>query len=223
MLTIRPVGSRERINDAGAARARDVLTRLTAELRAARLGSGLSQRDVAAAAELSRSQLSRIERGRSPDLTVDTAVRLFAVLGMDLAVRAHPAGDPIRDAAQRALLERLHGRLHRSFHWTTEVPLPIPGDRRAWDATAVGPPCRIGVEAETRLRDLQAVDRRVALKERDGGLDRVVLLVLDSRWNRRVLREAGDSLRSRYPIDGWRALELLAAGADPGGNAVILL
>ena len=101
--------------------------------------------------------------------------------------------------------------------------MPIPGDRRAWDATAVGQAGRIGVEAETRLRDLQAIDRRVALKERDGGLDRVVLLVLDSRWNRRVLREAGDSLRSRYPIDGRRALELLAAGADPGGNAVILL
>lgn len=217
------MGSRERAVDIGAARAREILARLMAEARAARLGAGLGQDDVAAALGLSRSQYSRMERGLSPDVSIDRAARLFAVLGQELSVRAFPAGDPIRDIAHAALLERLHARCHRSFRWQTEVPLPIPGDLRAWDATAGCPTCRIGVEAETRLRDIQALDRRLAIKERDGAMDRLVLVVLDSRSNRQVIRAHGDILAGRFPVPGLRALELLGAGADPGGNALVLL
>lgn len=217
------MGSRERSVDIGAARAREIRSRLMAEARAARLGAGLGQDDVAAALGISRSQYSRMERGLSPDLSIDRAARLFAVLGQELSMRTFPAGDAIRDVAHSKLLERLHAHCHRSFRWQTEVPFPIPGDLRAWDATAVCPTCRIGVEAETRLRDIQALDRRLALKERDGDMDRVVLLVLDSRSNRDVLRAHGDVLAGRFPVPGVRALELLGAGVDPGGNALILL
>ncbi len=217
------MGSRERAVDVGAARAREILARLVAEARNARLGAGVSQADVALALGMSRSQYSRIERGLSSDLSIDTTARLFAILGQELSLRCFPAGDPIRDAAHAALLERLHARCHRSFRWRTEVPLPIAGDLRAWDATAVCPTCRIGIEAETRLRDIQALDRRLALKERDGGMDRLVLLVRDSRSNRDVVRSHGEILAVRFPVRGARALELLGAGVDPGGNALILL
>ena len=217
------MGSRERAIDVGAARSRETLARLTADARSARLAAGLGQDDVARALDISRSQYSRIERGLSPDLSIDTAVRLFAILGHELSVRTFPAGDPIRDVAHASLLERLHARCHRSFRWRTEVPLPIPGDLRAWDAMAVCPGCRIGVEAETRIRDVQALDRRLALKERDGGMDRLVLLVLDSRSNREIVRAYGDILGVRLPVPGARALGLLGAGVDPGGNALILL
>lgn len=172
---------------------------------------------------LSRSQFSRIERGLTPDLTIDQAARVFAILGQALHVQTFPSGDPLRDAAQVALLERLHASLHRSFRWLTEVPLPIPGDLRAWDATACNQAARIGIEGETRLRDLQAVERRIALKERDGGMDRVILLVANTRHNRDVVRAHGEVLSGRFPIPGPRALELLRAGLDPGGNALILL
>ena len=138
-------------------------------------------------------------------------------------IRPYPSGDPIRDAVHAALLERLHARCHHSIVWRTEVPLPIPGDLRAWDATAVCAAFRAGIEAETRLRDVQALDRRIALKERDGGMDRVILLVLDSRSNRAALHSHGSQLLLRFPVGGQRALELLSAGADPGGNALILL
>lgn len=217
------MGSRERAIDIGAARARDILARLMAEARAARLAAGLGQHDVAAALGISRSQYSRLERGLSPDISINRAARLFAVLGHELSVRTFPAGDPIRDVAHTALLERLRVLCHRSFRWRTEVPLPIPGDLRAWDATAVCPTCRIGVEAETRLRDIQALDRRLALKERDGDMDRLVLLVLDSRSNREVLRAHGNIFAVRFPVPGARAMELLGAGVDPGGNALVLL
>ena len=217
------MGSRERAIDIGAARAREVLARLPAEARSARLNSGLGQATLASALGMSIAQYSRIERGLSPDLSIATAVRLFAVLGFDLAIRAYPSGDAIRDAGHVALLERLRVRCHPSITWRTEVPFPLAGDLRAWDATAVCPAFRAGFEAETRIRDVQALDRRLALKERDGGMDRLILLVLDSRANRAALRTGGSQLRLRFPISGARALELLAAGADPGGNALILL
>jgi transcriptional regulator with XRE-family HTH domain len=217
------MGSRERVIDIGNARAREVLARLPAEARAARLDTGLGQEDVARALGISVSQYSRIERGMSPELSIATAVRLFAVLGHDLNVRAYPSGDPISDAAQITLLGRLRDRCHRSLVWRTEVPFPIPGDLRAWDATVVCAAFRAGVEAETRIRDVQALDRRLALKERDGGMDRLILLALDSRANRSTLRGQGAQLLLRFPVPGERALELLGAGVDPGGNALILL
>ena len=217
------MASRERAVDVGAARARVILERLPAEARLARLNAGLGQEEVARSVGLSRTQLSRIERGLSPELTIATAVRLFAVLGQELVVRTYPAGDPIRDAAHAALLERLRQRLHPSMRWRTEVPLPTPGDLRAWDATATCPAFRVGIEAETRLRDLQALERRLSLKQRDGEMDRLVLLVLDTRSNRDVLRAHPDWAAARFPIAGRWALELLTAGVDPGGDALIVL
>ncbi len=109
------MGSRERAIDIGSARAREILARLPAEARTARLNSGVGQDDVASALGISVSQYSRIERGLSPDVSVGMAVRMFAVLGMDLSIRTYPAGDPIRDAAHAALLERLHLCCHRSI------------------------------------------------------------------------------------------------------------
>lgn len=185
--------------------------------------TGLRQQDVADALGLSRSQYSRIERGQSPDLSIALATRLFAILGLELSVRAYPSGDPLRDAAHAALLERLRVRCHRSFRWRTEVPFPMPGDLRAWDATATSPVVRIVIEGETRLRDGQALDRKLALKERDGGMDRLILLVADTRSNREAIRAYGDILQARLQVPGRRALELLGAGLDPGGNALILL
>ena len=99
----------------------------------------------------------------------------------------------------------------------------MAGDLRACDATAICSSFRAGIEAETRFRDIQALDRRLALKERDGGMDRLILLGLDSRANRSLLRESGSQLLIRFPVSGARALELLGVGVDPGGNALILL
>jgi len=62
-----------------------------------------------------------------------------------------------------------------------------------------------------------------SLKQRDGGVDHVVLLLADTRANRAFRREFGDVLRVNYPVDGRVALAALAAGRDPGGGAVILL
>jgi transcriptional regulator with XRE-family HTH domain len=214
--------SRERSVDRASARARAIVADLGRELHEARLDRAVSLADLSHATRMSPSQISRIERGLTPNLGVPQIARLLAAVGLDLSARAYPAGEPIRDAAHARLLALLRARLHPSLNWRTEVPLRIPGDLRAWDAVVVGRGWRIGVECETRPRDLQALERRLALKERDGGVDSMVLLLLDSAHNRGVVAGAAGLLR-RFPIPGSRALALLGDGKSPGGNAVVRL
>ena len=83
--------------------------------------------------------------------------------------------------AHIALLRRLQSALGPRVGWRTEVPLPGGGDRRAWDALIGVGATRIGVETETRARDAQSLQRRLALKKRDGGVDHVILLLADTR------------------------------------------
>lgn len=217
------MGSRERAVDVGAIRGRDATAIVLRELRNGRLDRNLSGQAVAEAAGMSGAQYSRIENGSVRGLSFEQAAVLLATVGLDLSVRVYPGGEPIRDAAHAALLARLRAELHPSLRVLAEVPMPAPGDRRAWDLVVVGPTWRHAFEAETRPRDLQALERRVALKVRDGLVDAASLLLLDSRHNRELMRSHGVSLRERFPIPGVGALELLRAGVDPGGGSVILL
>jgi transcriptional regulator with XRE-family HTH domain len=217
------VATRERAVDVGAAQARTVTAELTREIRAARLDRGLSQQAVASELGVTRSWISRLERGHVEELTFHQVATLMAATGLRLHARAYPEGAPIRDAAHASLLERFRRRLHRSIRWATEVPLPQRGDLRAWDGLAVGVGWRVGVEAETRPRDIQALKRRVLLKARDGEVDAVMLVLLDSRYNRQLLRADADGLASSFPTPGARALELLGAGVFPGGHALVVL
>jgi len=86
-----------------------------------------------------------------------------------------------------------------------------------------GPNWRHGVEAETRPRDRQALERRLALKLVDSDVSSMTLLLLDSRHNRDFVRSNRDVLFERFPLPGRRALELLSAGVDPAGNSIVLL
>ena len=102
------------------------------------------------------------------------------------------------------------------------MPLPVESDRRAWDAVIRADEGWVAVEAETVLSDLQALERRVRLKGRDGGCDHVILLVADTPRNRRALRGApaafGGFSRNVRPI-----LRALREGRVPGTSAIILL
>ena len=79
------------------------------------------------------------------------------------------------------------------------------------------------VEAETRLRDWQALERRLALKLRDGSVDGLILLVWNTRGNQAALRALGSNVHTTFPVPGRRALELLGAGVNPGGSTLIVL
>jgi hypothetical protein len=149
--------------------------------------------------------------------------RIASVVGLDLSLRTYPNGSPFRDKAHLALIQRLRERLSPELSVRTEVPLPVPGDLRAWDLVILGAGEPIGVEAETRLIDLQALARRMALKMRDGGIGRVILLVSASRGNRLAVRLAAAALLASYPIAGRMALNAVAQGKDPGGSSLILI
>ena len=145
-----------------------------------------------------------------------------AAVGRDVRLQAYLAGDPIRDAGTQRLLDRFRARLHASVHMTTEVGLPIAGDLRAWDAMIRGVGWRRPVEAETVLDDIQALERRLNLKIRDGGVDGVILVIAQTRRNRRALA-AAPSAFADFERNARRVLVELAAGRDPGGSCLMLL
>jgi transcriptional regulator with XRE-family HTH domain len=197
--------------------------KIARELRDARRSAGLSQSAAGAAADMSHGQVSRVERARLEHMTIDQLARLSTSLGLDLVVRTYPAGDPVRDVAQLRLLERFHERISENWRWRSEVPLPITGDRRAWDAVLGHAGVTIGVEAETVLDDVQALERRLALKRRDGLLDHVVLLLARTTRNRVALAAVGPGLREAFPVEARAMLQALRDGRDPGGSGIVML
>jgi transcriptional regulator with XRE-family HTH domain len=193
------------------------------ELRRARVAAGLSQQTIARSIGTSHMTVGRIERGVAPNVSLRRLARALAVVGLELTARAYPAGSPLRDAAHAALLEKLRALLHFSLRWRTEVPFPNPGDMRAWDALIALPGARIGVEAETRPRDGQELERRLALKHRDGGVDHLILLLADTRSNRAFVRDRQAELAALLPGKQQDALARLAAGAGIEHDTLIPL
>lgn len=219
---VRDVATRERRADRGSREAIDQLRAIGRQLREARQAANLSQAVVGRAAGLSHPVISRIERGTELNVPLRRLGEIASVLGLRLNARLYPVDKPIRDAGQIALLDRLRGRLHPSLTWRTEVALRIAGDLRAWDASIGGLNWVAFVDAETRIRDVQALERRTALKRRDTGTDRVILLIADTRANRAVIGLVGSPLVTDA-LDGRVILAALAAGRDPGGSGVVLL
>lgn len=217
------MANRERPRDRGARRADEALALLGKEARAARIAADLTQSSVADTVKLDRTWISRFELAHAHGITLRAAFEIAAVVGLDISVRTYAAGDPIRDVAQVRLLERLHRQLASTIGWETEVPLPSMGDQRAWDGMLRIGPERWGVEAETRIGDLQARARSLQLKRRDGGVDGVILLLGDSRHHRSLVKDHPMLFEGLCPVPGQDALEALRAGRPPRGDALILL
>jgi hypothetical protein len=153
---------------------------------------------------------------------LDELAQHCAALGLRLSLRVYPDGSPVRDAAQLRLLERFRPIVASHFRWRSEVPVAGHDDLRAWDVVLDGP-ALIAVDAETRLRDVQAVQRRIELKRRDSGLPLVILLVASTHHNRSVLREYRAALASTFPLDTRVVLAALRAGRAPDGSGIVLL
>ena len=211
-----------RVDDAKVA-GRRLQHELGAELHDARLTRGLRQTDVARAAGSTRFHISRIERGRLANLGVADISRHGAVVGLRLHARFYPTGAGLRDAAQLALLRRLHLAIGDAWHWQLEAPLDLPGDLRAFDAILRNEHATIAIEAMTRLRDAQAQLRAATLKQREGTIDRLVILLSATHANRRALASAQDLLATAFPLDTRATLAALRAGNDPGADGIVLL
>lgn len=210
---------RERLETIGARRGADLCRQIAAEARNARLGLGLTQTTLARALGVSRARISRWELGRSPPPSVFDTARWLRILGLDLSLRTYPAATALRDVAHATLIGRFMRQLGGRVPYELEAAIRQAGDRRAWDMRMRTDTEVVGVAAETRLRDWQALLRRERAKCRDDRVDRLLLVLADTHANRDAVRSAGVTFRAELPLDGrsiWPALRggrrLLADG-----------
>jgi transcriptional regulator with XRE-family HTH domain len=196
--------------------------RLSEGILNARVSAGLSIRELGRRSRMSTDTIRRVERGEAGAMSIDTVARLAEVLGLELAASLYPAGDPVRDRAHLALLQRFRARLASSIRWRAEVPIPIAGDLRSGDAMIAAGEWDALVEAETHIGDVQLIERKASAKQRDLGATRLILLVSDTRYNRDVVR-LHPELRERFPVDARACLRRLSRGEDPGGGALVVL
>jgi transcriptional regulator with XRE-family HTH domain len=209
--------------DEAARRAHHQLDGLVRDLRAARLMAGLSQATVASSVGRSRELIAGWENRRWVPGVVDL-VRWGAVLGLDVPIRAYPRGSPLRDAGQLRTLSRARKRIGEAWGWRTEVPVSAdPRDGRAVDAVISRDGAAIGLEVITRLTDAQAQVRRALLKQEAAGLDRMVLILADTRHNRLALGDAQATLRPAFALETRRTLRDLREGRLPPANGVVLV
>jgi hypothetical protein len=218
------MAGRDRRLDRALAQFRDLNHEIGREIGLARGTAGVSQDAAGASVGMSGSQFGRIERGELRNVAVEQWCRAAAAVGLRLHVRAYPDGDALRDVPQARLLGRFRDRLHSRVPLRTEVPLYGRRDLRAWDGVMDFAGERDAVEAETRIRDGQAMWRRVALKRRDDPtIAHVFLLVADTPANRRAIGEIRELLRPDLPLDSRSVLSALAKGRCPGAGGILFL
>ena len=102
----------------------------------------------------------------------------------------------------------------------TEVALPQARDPRAWDLVISDVSGRVAFEIETRVTDAQALLRRMATKRRDGGIERLVLVVAEPRANRTAIRSVRELIRADDPLDGPAIEQCLRAGRLPRAGGI---
>jgi transcriptional regulator with XRE-family HTH domain len=199
---------------------------LADEFREQRLGLGLSQRAVAEAARIDRSRYCLIENAKLANLSIVEASRIATVLGLDLSVRTYPSGPPLRDAGQAEDAKEFLRHVRAPLRYRTDVPLPqrpdAPTEQRAWDAVIHGLGKRTAVEFEKRIRDAQAMTRRHEMKRRDDQVDGFLLVLADTRTNRRVYAQFRDLWPDLPRLRTSRVLAMLEAGERPPSGIIFV-
>jgi len=79
----------------------------------------------------------------------------------------------------------------------------------------------IGLEAITRSTDAQAQIRAAILKQEAAKLDRVLLILADTRHNRAAFLEAAPSLEGAFPASTREVLAALRTGQLPPHNGIL--
>jgi transcriptional regulator with XRE-family HTH domain len=216
-----------RAADIGRERSRYLAMRYGKELRIARVGGGLTQRQLATRAGVSQGFVSLVERGlRQPRW--DIACSLAAACGCELGVKLHPSeGLRLRDSGQMRLADAVAAAAHAAWRVRLEQPIG-DGSRRAVDMAMDHAQERAIVEIERGLVDFQAQYRTSVLKRdvlagQSGRPVRLIIGVPDTRATRRALAEHMDLIRRVLPIPSraiWRAIE---HGIVIGGDGILFI
>jgi transcriptional regulator with XRE-family HTH domain len=196
--------------------------RLGSLLRAVRRRRGLRQIDVAAAARVSDSTVSSVERGHWQTLSFETVERIAAALDVRLDVVAQWRGGDggrLLSHAHSHLAEQVADRL-AGLGWTVEpeVSFSMYGERGVIDQLAWHPGRAhlLVIELKTEFVDMNEMlgtfDRKIRLarsvaaqRGRQASAVSGWLIVLDTHTNRRHAAAHMSLLRARFPHDG-RAL-----------------
>ena len=209
--------------DLGRQRGVKLTTMALTELRAARITAGVSQRALAGQLGWLQSRYSEFERGTRPTTLHDVCL-VAALLGLQPSLQLHAQDEPIRDRGHSRLIERFRSRLSPGWQVLVEAPFPNLGDLRSWDLLLIlGGEHRIGVEAETRVRDQQDLVRRIRQRELHGGADQILIVLSDSAHNRRQAPGLRQALGERYATQQASVLDALASGRPINGSGLLLI
>lgn len=217
------MGARTQSRSRAAARATEILRRIGAEVRTNRVAASLTLVRVGGAIGRSAAWVSRVERGLMPSVSVGELSQLAAVVGLRVWLATFPDGSHLRDVAQVHLLQRFRSRVSAAWAWSLEVPVPLVGDARAADAVIRLGQALVMIEAITRLADAQAQLRAIALKARDMGIARVVIVVAATHTNRAALSAVQPLLLDQFPLGTKATLRALAEGRAPAANGIVFI
>jgi transcriptional regulator with XRE-family HTH domain len=188
--------------------------------RAVRLRKRWRQEDVAARSGVSRSVVSRIERGLWGGLTVGSIMAVAVALGIRLRISTYWQGadlDRLVNARHSLLHEAVSGELGSIGGWelAPEVSYSLMGERGVIDILAWHAVSRtlLVVELKTEIVDVNELLGKLDQKRRLGprvARDRgwqpaavaAWLIVADSATNRRRAQAHGSMLRTALPVDG---------------------
>lgn len=199
------------------------LRRLINELRDERQLAGLSQRALANQLGISQAELSRLEQFGFSAVPLIRLSEMASVLGLELSASLHRKGDAVRDSGQQAAVKRILECVSPAYVVSREALLPNVGDQRSWDILLRLESLLVGVEVETRVRDMQALVRRIRERERDGGVDDVLLVLSDTSHNRELVGQLTEALGPRFRTPPKLILAALRAGRPLPGSGVILI
>jgi len=160
-------------------------------IRALRRRRGWTQAELASAAGLSQSAVSRVERGVADRLTVRALDRVAGAIGARIRITVLADGenlDRLLDRDHAALVEQVTRLLlARGWEVAPEATFSIYGERGSIDILAFHPPTGslLVIEVKSAIPDVQAtiagIDRKVRLASRVAR-ERGWLVTSVSRW-----------------------------------------
>jgi transcriptional regulator with XRE-family HTH domain len=211
--------------------------RLGRSVRALRIRLAWRQSDVAVAAGVSRSFISKVERGQARHSDLDRLERVCQALGADLDVRIRWRGealDRLLDEAHAGLVDRMVGEL-RAAHWeiAIEVTFNDYGDRGSVDIVGWHPSTRsiLIIEIKSVVADAQGtlmpLDRKTRLgakigRSRGWEADSVskLLVIADGSTNRARVARLASTFDAALPVRNREVRRWLRA---PNGAIAALL
>jgi transcriptional regulator with XRE-family HTH domain len=206
--------------------------RLGHAFRALRIRRRWRQEDLALTVGISRSAISRIERGRIGPMTLSKLRRVSEALDAELDVRLRWNGeglDRLLDQAHAGIVEILVERLQAAgWEVDVETSFAIGGERGSIDVVACFPELGMVmvVEVKSVVPDSQAtihgLDRKARLAPQIArsrgwecrGVSRL-LVIGDTATSRRRIAQLSSTYRVAYPTVGRAVLTWLRAPAYP--------